>query len=52
MLVLKGCRERDIVIRPPTHVQITPELPTATMFYSPALQEIWSDPREKTSAGG
>ncbi len=27
------CRERDIV-RPPAPVQITPELPTATMFYS------------------
>ncbi len=31
--VLKGCRERDIV-RPPTPVQITPELPTAAVFYS------------------
>ncbi len=31
--VLKGCRERDIV-RPPTPVQITPELPTVTVFYS------------------
>ncbi len=40
--VLKGCRERDIV-RPPTPVQITPELPTATVFYS-RLQEIWSGP--------
>ncbi len=30
---LKGCRERDIV-RPPTLVQITPELPTVTVFYS------------------
>ncbi len=40
--VLKGRRERDIV-RPPTPVQITPELPTATVFYS---QEIWSGPAE------
>ncbi len=31
--VLKGCRERDIV-RPPTPIQITPELPTVTVFYS------------------
>ncbi len=31
--VLKGRRERDIV-RPPAPVQITPELPTATAFYS------------------
>ncbi len=38
-------RERDIV-RPPTPVQITPELPTVTVFI-PTLQEIWSDPREK-----
>ncbi len=30
--VLKGCRERDIV-RPPAPVQITPELPTAAVFY-------------------
>ncbi len=31
--VLKGSRERDIV-RSPAPVQITPELPTATAFYS------------------
>ncbi len=31
--VLKGRRERDVV-RPPTAVQITPELPTATAFNS------------------
>ncbi len=31
--VLKGCWEPDIV-RPPTPVQITPELPTINVFYS------------------
>ncbi len=30
---MKGRRERDIV-RPPAPVQITPELPTSTAFYS------------------
>ncbi len=38
--VLKGCWEWDIV-RPPAPVQITPELPTVTVFI-PALQEICS----------
>ncbi len=45
--VLKGCRERDIV-RPPTLVQITPELPTVTVFI-PTLQEIWSDPAKNSA---
>ncbi len=42
--VLKGCRERDIV-RPPTPVQITPELPC----FIPALQDIWSDPAKNSA---
>ncbi len=37
--VLKGCRERDIV-RPPTPVQITPELPTVTVFYSRVARNL------------
>ncbi len=37
--VLKGCRERDIV-RPPTPVQITPELPTVTVFYSRVARHL------------
>ncbi len=37
--VLKGCRERDIV-RPPTPVQITPELPTAAVFYSRVARNL------------
>ncbi len=37
--VLKRCRERDIV-RPPTPVQITPELPTATVFYSRVARNL------------
>ncbi len=37
--VLKGCRERDIV-RPPTPVQITPELPTITVFYSRVARNL------------
>ncbi len=45
--VLKGCRERDIV-RPPTLVQITPELPTVTVFYSRAAR-IWSDPAKNSA---
>ncbi len=45
--VLKGCREWDIV-RPPTLVQITPELPTVTVFI-PKLQEIWSDPAKNSA---
>ncbi len=40
-------RERDIV-RPPTPVQITPELPTVTVFI-PTLQEIWSDPAKNSA---
>ncbi len=38
-VVLKGCRERDIV-RPPTPVQITPELPTVTVFYSRVARHL------------
>ncbi len=34
-----GCRERDIV-RPPTPVQITPELPTVTVFYSRVARNL------------
>ncbi len=45
--VLKGCREWDIV-RPPTLLQITPELPTVTVFI-PTLQEIWSDPAKNSA---
>ncbi len=37
--VLKGCGERDIV-RPPTPVQITPELPTVTVFYSGVARHL------------
>ncbi len=37
--VLKGCWERDIV-RPPTPVQITPELPTVTVFYSRVARHL------------
>ncbi len=37
--VLKGCWERDIV-RPPTPVQITPELPTVTVFYSRVARNL------------
>ncbi len=37
--VLKRCRERDIV-RPPTLVQITPELPTATVFFSRVARNL------------
>ncbi len=37
--VLKGCWERDIV-RPPAPVQITPELPTITMFYSRVARNL------------
>ncbi len=43
--VLKGCRERDIV-RPPTPVQITPELPTVTVFYSRVARHL-AGSREK-----
>ncbi len=39
MNVLKGCWERDIV-RPPTPVQITPELPTVTVFYSRVARHL------------
>ncbi len=38
-VVLKGCQERDIV-RPPTPVQITPELPTVTVFYSRVARNL------------
>ncbi len=38
-VTLKGCRERDIV-RPPTPVQITPELPTVTVFYSRVARNL------------
>ncbi len=48
--VLKGRREHDIV-RPPTPVQITPELPVSyrplprfIREFNPASQEIWSGP--------
>ncbi len=34
-----GCWERDIV-RPPTPVQITPELPTVTVFYSRVARNL------------
>ncbi len=37
--VLKGCWEQDIV-RPPTPVQITPELPTVTVFYSRVARNL------------
>ncbi len=37
--ILKGCWERDIV-RPPTPVQITPELPTAAVFYSRVARNL------------
>ncbi len=45
--VLKGCRERDIV-RPPTPVQITPELPTITVFYSRVARNLVGS-REKSA---
>ncbi len=37
--VLKACQEWDIV-RPPTPVQITPELPTVTVFYSRVARNL------------
>ncbi len=37
--VLKGCWEWDIV-RPPAPVQITPELPTVTVFYSRVARNL------------
>ncbi len=43
--VLKGCQEQDIV-RPPTPVQITPELPTATVFYSRVARNLVGSPRK------
>ncbi len=43
--VLKGCRERDIV-RLPSPVQITPELPTVTVFYSRVARHL-AGSREK-----
>ncbi len=43
--VLKGCWEWDIV-RPPAPVQITPELPTVTVFYSRVARNLLGS-REK-----
>ncbi len=40
--VLKGCREQDI-FRPPTSVQITPNLPTITVFYSRVARNLVGD---------
>ncbi len=37
--ILKGCRERGIV-RPHTPIQITPELPTVTVFYSGVARNL------------
>ncbi len=39
MLFWKDVGERDIV-RPPTPVQITPELPTVTVFYSRVARHL------------
>ncbi len=49
--VLKGCRERDIV-RPPTPVQITPELPTVTVFYSRVARNLVGSREKQCGDGG
>ncbi len=49
--VLKGCWERDIV-RPPTPVQITPELPTAAVFYSRVARNLVGSREKQCGDGG
>ncbi len=49
--VPKGCRERDIV-RPPTPVQITPELPTAAVFYSRVARNLVGSREKQCGDGG
>ncbi len=49
--VLKGCWERDIV-RPPTPVQITPELPTVTVFYSRVARNLLGSREKKCGDDG
>ncbi len=51
MLVLKGCRERDIV-RLPTPVQITPELPTTAVFYSRVARNLVESREKQCGDGG
>ncbi len=49
--VLKGCWERDIV-RPPTPVQITQELPTITVFYSRVARNLLGSREKKCGDDG
>ncbi len=49
--VLKGCWERDIV-RPPAPVQITPELPTVTVFYSRVARNLLGSREKKCGDDG
>ncbi len=49
--VLKGCWERDIV-RPPAPVQITPELPNVTVFYSRVARNLLGSRKKKCGDDG
>ncbi len=49
--VLKGCWEWDIV-RPPAPVQITPELPTVTVFYSRVARNLLGSREKKCGDDG